>query len=216
MHAQDRPQSPEGAQGNTGAAARNVGAVKSISGKTLVLKTDERIDLFLQCLLHQRIPFAAHTAGADPAAGAPRLYVSDERGGNVVIVDPQSASVIARIPVGKRPRGIQVSPDHKRVYVALSGSPQFVDPQGAPTRIKAAFDLEADQAFTKPITLRLPVPPGTTADAPQTPSSAPSAAPAAAKPVAAKPVGGIGLGLAAIGALVKNFFRRLFGRGPKS
>jgi YVTN family beta-propeller protein len=67
--------------------------------------------------------FAAHTAGADPAAGAPRLYISDERGGNVVIVDPQSASVIARIPVGKRPRGIQVSPDHKRVYVALSGSP---------------------------------------------------------------------------------------------
>ncbi len=67
--------------------------------------------------------FAAHTAGADPAADAPRLYVSDERGGNVVIVDPQSASVIARIPVGKRPRGIQVSPDHKRVYVALSGSP---------------------------------------------------------------------------------------------
>jgi YVTN family beta-propeller protein len=38
-------------------------------------------------------------------------------------VDPQSATVIARIPVGKRPRGIQVSPDHKRVYVALSGSP---------------------------------------------------------------------------------------------
>ena len=66
---------------------------------------------------------SAHAAGADPSAGAPRLYVSDERGGNVVIVDPQSASVIARIPVGKRPRGIQVSPDHKRVYVALSGSP---------------------------------------------------------------------------------------------
>ncbi len=67
--------------------------------------------------------FAAHAAGADPSADAPRLYVSDERGGNVVIVDPQSASVVARIPVGKRPRGIQVSADHRRVYVALSGSP---------------------------------------------------------------------------------------------
>jgi YVTN family beta-propeller protein len=67
---------------------------------------------------------AAHgAAAADTAAGSERLYVSDERGGNVVIVDPSSASVIARIPVGKRPRGIQVSPDHKRVYVALSGSP---------------------------------------------------------------------------------------------
>jgi YVTN family beta-propeller protein len=59
---------------------------------------------------------------AAPPAGE-RLYVSDETGGNVVIVDPQQAAVIARIPVGKRPRGIQISPDHRRAYVALSGSP---------------------------------------------------------------------------------------------
>jgi carbon monoxide dehydrogenase subunit G len=32
-----------------------------------------------------------------------------------------------------------------------------------------------------------------------------------APPVAAKPVGGVGLGLSAIWAIVKNFFRRLFG-----
>ncbi len=37
----------------------------------------------------------------------------------------------------------------------------------------------------------------------------------AAKPVA-KPVGGIGLGLAAVWALIKNFFRRLFGGGSKA
>jgi YVTN family beta-propeller protein len=69
--------------------------------------------------------FAPLPAGAAPmaASGTERLYVSDETGGNVVIVDPQSASVVARIAVGKRPRGIQVSPDHKRVYVALSGNP---------------------------------------------------------------------------------------------
>jgi YVTN family beta-propeller protein len=52
-----------------------------------------------------------------------RLYVSDERGGNVVIVDPQQRSVVARIPVGKRPRGIQLSLDREKAYVALSGSP---------------------------------------------------------------------------------------------
>ncbi len=52
-----------------------------------------------------------------------RLYVSDETGGNVVIVDPQEQRVVARIAVGKRPRGIQLSPDHSKVYVALSGSP---------------------------------------------------------------------------------------------
>src|SRR5580704_17967128 len=62
-------------------------------------------------------------AAADSAAGAERVYVSDETGGNVVIVDPQHASVVARIAVGKRPRGIQLSPDRQRLYVALSGSP---------------------------------------------------------------------------------------------
>ena len=45
---------------------------------------------------------AAPAAAA--AAGAERLYVSDERGGNVVIVDPRRARVVASIPVGKRPR----------------------------------------------------------------------------------------------------------------
>src|SRR5436190_3512463 len=61
---------------------------------------------------------------AAPAGGAPeRLYVSDETGGDVVIVDPQRESVVARIAVGKRPRGIQLSSDHQRLYVALSGSP---------------------------------------------------------------------------------------------
>ena len=65
----------------------------------------------------------ALAAGVAHAAGAMRLYVSDETGGNVVIVDPQAGSVLAKIPVGKRPRGIQVSPDHTRVYVALTGSP---------------------------------------------------------------------------------------------
>ena len=67
--------------------------------------------------------FMLLAAATARAAGGERLYVSDERGGNVVIVDPASASVVARIPVGKRPRGIQISPDHTRVYVALSGSP---------------------------------------------------------------------------------------------
>jgi YVTN family beta-propeller protein len=55
--------------------------------------------------------------------GPLRLYVSDETGGNVVIVDPQTRQVLTRIAVGKRPRGIQISPDHERVYVALTGSP---------------------------------------------------------------------------------------------
>jgi len=37
--------------------------------------------------------------------------------------------VIATIPVGKRPRGVHVSPDGKTVYVALSGTPISAPPQ---------------------------------------------------------------------------------------
>ena len=70
---------------------------------------------------------SAHTSAvagaATAAASAERLYVSDETGGDVVIVDPQRRSVVARIAVGKRPRGIQLAADHRRLYVALSGSP---------------------------------------------------------------------------------------------
>ena len=57
------------------------------------------------------------------AAGAERVYVSDEKGGNVVIVDPHTSAVLARIPVGKRPRGIQVSPIVRACTMALTGSP---------------------------------------------------------------------------------------------
>jgi len=65
----------------------------------------------------------ARWAGAAAPAAAERVYVSDESGGNVVIVDPQERRVLARIAVGKRPRGIQLSADQARLYVALSGSP---------------------------------------------------------------------------------------------
>jgi YVTN family beta-propeller protein len=63
--------------------------------------------------------------GAGAAQAAPeRLYVSAEDGGDIVVVDPAAGSVVGRIPVGKRPRGMKLSPDGKTLYVALSGSPR--------------------------------------------------------------------------------------------
>jgi PQQ-dependent catabolism-associated beta-propeller protein len=53
----------------------------------------------------------------------PRLYVSNEHGGDVAIVDPTEGRVVERIPVGKRPRGVRVSHDGRHLLVALSGSP---------------------------------------------------------------------------------------------
>src|SRR4051812_26365024 len=57
-------------------------------------------------------------------AAAERLYVSAEDGGDIVVVDPAAGSVVGRIAVGKRPRGMRLSPDGKTLYVALSGSPR--------------------------------------------------------------------------------------------
>jgi YVTN family beta-propeller protein len=52
-----------------------------------------------------------------------RLYVSSEGSGTVTVIDVATRSIVGRIAVGKRPRGVQVSPDGRVVYVALSGSP---------------------------------------------------------------------------------------------
>jgi len=67
--------------------------------------------------------------------------------------------------------------------------------------LEATMNAEQTAAATP-----APTAPGEAAEAAAPP------APASA-PVAAKHVGGIGLGLAAIWAMIKNFFRRLFGGG---
>lgn len=64
----------------------------------------------------------APAPAAAPAAG-PRVYVTDETGSRVVVIDPASRQVVRSIDVGKRPRGIAVSRDGRLIYVALSGSP---------------------------------------------------------------------------------------------
>src|SRR6202042_801277 len=53
----------------------------------------------------------------------PRLYVTNEVGGDMTVIDSGNYNVLATVPLGKRPRGIHASPDHKTIYVALSGSP---------------------------------------------------------------------------------------------
>ena len=71
----------------------------------------------------------------------PVAYVSDEEGGYVVAVDPVRATVTARVPVGKRPRGLKLSRDGKRLYVALSGSPRTgpgIDPATLPPPDRSA------------------------------------------------------------------------------
>ena len=51
------------------------------------------------------------------------IYVTNERSGDLTIIDGMTQEATATAPLGKRPRGIHASPDGKTIYVALSGSP---------------------------------------------------------------------------------------------
>jgi YVTN family beta-propeller protein len=52
-----------------------------------------------------------------------RIYVTNERSGDLSEIDASTLQVVATVPLGKRPRGIQASPDGHFLYIALSGSP---------------------------------------------------------------------------------------------
>jgi YVTN family beta-propeller protein len=89
------------------------------------------------------------TACAATAASVPyRVYVTNERSGDLTVINGGDFSVLATIPVGKRPRGIHVSPDGKTVYVAVSGTPIEAPPQidanGNPIFEKRKGDDEDD------------------------------------------------------------------------
>jgi YVTN family beta-propeller protein len=58
-----------------------------------------------------------------------QIYVSNEKSGDITVINGSDNQVLATIPVGKRPRGIHASPDGKTVYVALSGTPIAAPPQ---------------------------------------------------------------------------------------
>src|SRR3954463_13702022 len=53
------------------------------------------------------------------------VFVSNERSGDVTVIDGATDSVLGTFPVGKRPRGIHATPDGRRVFVTLSGSPRM-------------------------------------------------------------------------------------------
>jgi YVTN family beta-propeller protein len=94
---------------------------------------------------------AAAAAPAGPAvpttapplqAGSYRVLVTNERSGDLSVIDGPSRKLIAALPLGKRPRGMKISPDGKRLYVALSGSP--IAPPGVDEDTLPPADKGAD------------------------------------------------------------------------
>jgi YVTN family beta-propeller protein len=72
----------------------------------------------LLALLGAVLPCAAATGVA-----AHCVYVTNETSGDLTIIDGASLDTVAVVPLGKRPRGLRLSPDGRLLYVALSGSP---------------------------------------------------------------------------------------------
>ena len=85
---------------------------------------------------------SAPAAGSAPAPSGVRLYVSNETSGTVDVVDPERGVVERRVAVGKRPRGLMLSKDGTRIFVALSGSP--IAPPGVDESTLPPPDRAAD------------------------------------------------------------------------
>lgn len=75
---------------------------------------------------------------------AGRAYVSNEDGHSVSVIDTAREAVIATVEVGKRPRGMQLSRDGSRLYVAVSGRPKCPPKMPDAVCAKLAHDFSAD------------------------------------------------------------------------
>src|SRR4051812_43430058 len=90
------------------------------------------------------------------------LYVSNERSGDVTVLDGASLSVIRTIAVGKRPRGLHLTPNGRQLLVATSGSPRMgpgVDPERAKSQTadKSADGIAVVDPVTGTVTKRFSV-----------------------------------------------------------
>ncbi len=77
-----------------------------------------------------------------------RIFVTNERSGTISVIDGQSLTVEKTIAIGKRPRGIGLSPDGRELYVAVSEENKIkvLDPKTL--ELLRAFDAGSDpEAF---------------------------------------------------------------------
>ena len=64
------------------------------------------------------------------AAATGRIFVTNEKGNTITVIDSKTNKVENTIDIGKRPRGIGLSPDAGELYVAVSDEDviKVVDP----------------------------------------------------------------------------------------
>ena len=79
-----------------------------------------------------------------PLAHAERAYSTNEDDGTVTVIDAGRSAAIATVAVGKRPRGLALSPDGKLLYVAVSGLPKCPPPMTDADCARLGRDPAAD------------------------------------------------------------------------
>ena len=93
-------------------------------------------------VLAAALALAGCAPAGQSAAGSNLVFVTNEFSGDLSIVDGSTGQVQGTYPLGKRPRGIKLSPDGRVLYVALSGSP--VAPPGTDESKLPPPDASAD------------------------------------------------------------------------
>jgi len=88
--------------------------------------------------------FALTLVAATAVAQDYVVYATNEDSNDVSIIDGASNAVIATVAVGKRPRGLKVSPNGSRLYVAVSGAPKCPPTMDDEECEKLEVDLAAD------------------------------------------------------------------------
>ncbi|HEV2207788.1 MAG TPA: beta-propeller fold lactonase family protein [Verrucomicrobiae bacterium] len=82
-----------------------------------------------------------------------RVYVTDEKSGELTVIDGTSQTAIETFAIGKRPRGIRASPDGRTLFVAVSGTPISAPPKldahGNPIFQKGKDDDDDDRPADK-------------------------------------------------------------------
>jgi YVTN family beta-propeller protein len=114
--------SPKDPRRPTVAVSRPLGDHDLLSGEVLELRVMQLTKAAILSALAAGSPISLQAATY-------HVYVTNERSGDVTVINGSDLSVAATIPVGKRPRGIHVSPDGTHVYIALSGTPIEAPPQ---------------------------------------------------------------------------------------
>lgn len=88
---------------------------------------------------HGRAPDAAPAPASTPSY---QVLVTNETSGDLTVIDSATRTVVATIALGKRPRGVKMSADGTRAFVALSGSP--LAPPGTDESKLPPADKKAD------------------------------------------------------------------------